>query len=91
MDDDRTRRIVTDLNTTYLSQEALADMERLGVELREGAPLTVCDYDADNDGNPAWIVATGVAHFDGERQAWQIWYSMDDVSWEPRESRLAGR
>jgi hypothetical protein len=43
---DRATRIVSDLNTTYLSAEALADIERLGVTLEEGAPLTVCDYDA---------------------------------------------
>jgi hypothetical protein len=80
------RRIVSDLNTTYLSAEAMADVERLGIELAEGAPLTVRDYDADEDGNPTWVVAEGVAHFDSERGAWQIRYSMDDVRWEPREA-----
>jgi len=83
---DRERRIVSDLNTTYLSAEALADMQRLGIELVEGQPLTVSDYDADKDGNPAWLVAKGVAHFDPERGAWQIAYTMDDVHWEPRKS-----
>jgi hypothetical protein len=82
---DRERRIVSDLNTTYLSAEAMADIERLGIELVEGAPLTVCDYDADENGNPTWVVAQGVAHFDAERGVWQISYSMDDVRWEPRE------
>ena len=74
------------MNTTYLSAEALADIERLGVELTEGAPLTVCDYDADENGNPTWLVVEGVAHFDPARQAWQIGYTMDDVHWEPREA-----
>jgi len=82
---DRERRIVSDLNTTYLSAEAMVDIERLGIELVEGAPLTVRDYDADDDGNPTWVVAEGVAHFDPERAAWQIAYSMDNVRWEPRE------
>jgi hypothetical protein len=54
---DRERRIVSDLNTTYLSAEAMADIERLGIELVEGAALTVCDYDADEDGNPTWVIA----------------------------------
>src|SRR3954451_23574353 len=31
----------------------------LGIVLREGAPLTVRDYDADEDGNPARVVAEG--------------------------------
>ena len=82
---DRERRVVSDLNTSYLSAEALADIERLGIELAEGASLTVCDYDADENGNPAWVIAEGVAHFDGERGAWQIAYSMHDVRWEPRD------
>ena len=86
MMDDRERRVVTDLNTSYLSDEALGDIERLGIELVEGAPLTVCDRDADETGNPTWLVAEGAAHFDPERGAWQIAYSMDDVRWEPRHA-----
>lgn len=82
---DHERRIVSDLNSTYLSAEAMADIERLGIELVDGAPLTVCDYDADDDGNPSWLIAEGVAHFDSERGAWQIAYTMDGVHWEPRE------
>ncbi len=35
--DDRERRIVSDMNTNYLSAQAMADIERLGVELTEGA------------------------------------------------------
>jgi hypothetical protein len=77
--DDRERRVVSGLNTTYLSAEAIADIERLGIQLVEGQPLTVCDYDADEDGNPTWLVAKGVAHFDAARDAWQIAYTMDEV------------
>jgi hypothetical protein len=62
------------------------DIERLGLELVEGEPLTVCDYDADGDGNRTWLVVEGVAHFNQERAAWQIAYSMDDIHWEPRET-----
>jgi hypothetical protein len=83
---DRERRVVSDLNTSYLSAEAMADIERLGILLAEGAPLTVCDYDADEDGNPTWVVAEGVAHFDSERRAWQLAYTMDDVRWESRDA-----
>jgi hypothetical protein len=82
---DRERRVVSDLNTSYLSAEAMADIERLGIELTEGARLTVCDRDADESGNHTWLVAEGVAHFNSRRKAWQIAYTMDDVHWEPRE------
>lgn len=51
----------------------------------EGAPLTVCDYDGDEAGNLTRLVAKGIAHFDQERQAWQVWFTMDDVHWEPRD------
>jgi hypothetical protein len=46
----------------------------------------VCDYDADEDGTPTWLIAEGVAHFDSARSAWQITYTMDDVRWEPRDA-----
>jgi hypothetical protein len=82
---DRDHRVVSDLNTTYLDKQAMTDIERLGIELAEGAPLTICDYDEDENGNPTWVVAEGVAHFDPERNAWQIAYTMDNVHWEPRE------
>jgi hypothetical protein len=35
-------------------------------------------------GRPTRLVAKGVAHYDPHRRAWQIWYSIDDVHWEPR-------
>ena len=81
---DRESRVVSDLNSTYLSDDALVDIERLGIELAEGAPLTVCDYDGTPD-EPTWVVADGVARFDAARNAWQIAYTMNDVRWEPRE------
>ena len=47
-----------------------------GIELAEGAPLTVCDRDADENGNPTWLVAEGVARFDADRDAWRIEYAI---------------
>ena len=43
--DDREKRIVSDMNTSYLSTEALEDIQRLGLKLAEGEPLSVSDYD----------------------------------------------
>ena len=82
---DRDGRVVSDLNITYLDAGAVADIERLGIELAEGAPLTVCDYDGTPD-KPTWVVAEGVAHFDPDRNASQVAYTMDDVRWEPRDA-----
>jgi hypothetical protein len=55
------------------------------IELAEGAPLRMCDLDADENGNPTWLVAEGVAHFDPDRGGWQIAYAMEDVRWEFRQ------
>jgi hypothetical protein len=82
--DDRARRIVSDMNSSYLDAQALADIERLEIELREGEQLTVCDYDGEET-SPTWLVVEGVAHFDPARGMWQIAYKMDDVHWEPRQ------
>lgn len=81
---DRERRVVSDMNTPYLSAGARADIERLGIELSDGVPLTVCDYDGTED-EPLWLVVEGTAQFDSQRQAWMIGYTMDDRHWEPRE------
>jgi len=86
---DREQRVVSDLNTRYLSEGALRDIERLGVELREGAPSTVCDYDGDEHGNPTWLVVEGTAGFDADRGAWYVNFTMDDVHWEPRQPSRA--
>jgi hypothetical protein len=83
--DDRERRIVSDMNSSYLDAGAMSDIQRLGVDLAEGGPLTVCDYDGD-EAHPTWLVVQGKAHFDSARNAWQIVYTMDDVHWEPREN-----
>lgn len=72
------------MNTSYLDAQAMADIERLQIELREGGPLTVCDYDGDEN-DPTWLVVDGVAHFDPKRREWQIAYTVDDVHWELRE------
>jgi hypothetical protein len=81
----RDQRVVSDMNSVFLSAEALGDIERLGIELADGGPLTVSDYDADDEGNPTWLVVEGIARFDAERRAWRIEYSTDDVRWERRE------
>ena len=81
---DREGRIVTALNTSYLGEEALQDAARLGVELRDGALLTVCDYDTDDNGDPLWLAVEGVAAVDHARTAWRIEDTMEDVRWEPR-------
>lgn len=84
MHPDREGRIVSALNSVYLSEEALADIDRLGLELREGVRLEVCDYDAFENGQPAWLVADCDLWFDNARQQWAIGYS--EVTRQPRDA-----
>ena len=82
-------RITADFNyggkgRVYLREDTLAQIEAAGIELGEGVALTLCDYDADDDGTALWLVADGVL---GHDQAGGRWYmDYEDVSWEPRDS-----
>jgi hypothetical protein len=78
-------RVTFDSNETFLTPAVLEDIERLGVELRDGGVLILSDWDEDEDDNPTWMVVTGIARFDAKRQAWWIEYTHDDIHWEPRE------
>ena len=82
---DRDRRVIIDLNDDYLNAWALRDIERLGLELRDGSKLTGCMEDEDDEGNPTWLVVEFVASFDPKYQAWRMVYTDDDIHWEPRE------
>ena len=42
------------------------------------APLTICDQDGDESGNPAWLVVEGIAGFDLDRGRY-VSYPMDNV------------
>ncbi len=46
------------------------DLERLGIELREGLALTLYTDDATDDGQPAELVADGMAHYDQAEKCW---------------------
>jgi hypothetical protein len=83
---DRQPRITHDFNATYLTDATLEEIERFGVELRDGGPLMLSDWDEDDDGNPTWMVVKGIARFDRKRQEWEIEFTDEDIHWEPRES-----
>ncbi|TMQ30267.1 MAG: hypothetical protein E6K70_24475 [Planctomycetota bacterium] len=46
------------------------DLERQGIELREGMVLTFYSDDADDEGEPDELLAQGVLHCDGAQQCW---------------------
>ena len=61
--DDSNRLRLTCAGTTH-------DLERLGVQLREGLALTLYTDDEDDAGRPDELRAEGVVHYDDEQRCW---------------------
>jgi hypothetical protein len=52
------------------------DLERHGIEMREGLILTFYMDDADDQGRPDELCVEGVVHFDADHLSW-----IADVDW----------
>jgi hypothetical protein len=61
----------------------LRDLERKGVELRDGLVLTFFDEDADEEGNPADMEVEGVVRYDPSRRCWAASYDPAEIRWVP--------
>jgi hypothetical protein len=48
----------------------IRDLERLGLQLREGLVLTLYTDDEDDSGNPDELRAEGIVHYDAGQQCW---------------------
>jgi hypothetical protein len=76
-----------DNGVVYLGPDTLIELERAGVELREGMSLTFSDFDGTHD-EPTWLVASGVltkAVESGRKSAeWKLNYPYDERWWAPR-------
>ena len=60
-----------DLNRLRLTcAGTLQDLERQGIELREGLVLTLYTDDENDQGQPDELCAEGVAHYDEGAQCW---------------------
>ena len=46
------------------------DLERLGIQLREGIPLKLWSDDVDDTGRPDNLIVDGIAHFSSEIGVW---------------------
>jgi hypothetical protein len=46
------------------------DLERQGIELKEGMVLTLYTDDATDDGRPDELLAEGVVHYDNAEECW---------------------
>ena len=76
-----------DTGVVYLGRDTLRELEHAGIELREGASLTLSDFDGTPE-EPTWLVASGVISKsdDGGSKAtgWKFVYRSADCRWEPR-------
>src|SRR3954451_25191672 len=61
--DDENRLRLTCAGTTK-------DLQRQGIQLRDGLVLTFCTDDADDAGNPDEMRVEGRVHYDAEQQCW---------------------
>jgi hypothetical protein len=65
------------------------DLERQGIEFREGMVLTFYSDDADDEGEPDELLAEGVVHYDAAQQCWVAaidWNALHHASDEPGRS-----
>ena len=53
------------------------DLERLGIELREGLTVAFYSDDEDDQGNPDPLLVEGTVRFDDEHRRW-----VAEISWE---------
>ena len=70
--DDENRILLTTVGTRN-------DLQRLGIELTEGMPLTFYLDDADDHGNSDDIMVDGVARYSSADQCWVAEVNWDDV------------
>jgi len=87
-------RITADLNSggrdgdtgvVYLGADTQRELVRAGIDLYDGMPLTVSDFDGTPE-DPTWLVVEGVVGFDEGANRWEFRYAWDERHWEPRRS-----
>jgi hypothetical protein len=69
------------------------DLERQGIELREGLLLTLYTDDADDHGQPDELMADGVVHFNNEENCWVAaidWHALRHASDATKRPRMTG-
>ena len=74
-----------DAGRVYLVGPTLEELQEAGITLEVGMPLTVSDYDTDEQGNPAWVVAEGTVGREAGSDRWYLDYVVSELRYEPRE------
>jgi hypothetical protein len=61
------------------------DLDRLGIELREGMALTLYTDDANDEGEADELLADGIVHYDSRNNCWVAtidWHALRHASQE---------
>src|SRR5271155_4043995 len=69
------------------------DLERHGIELREGMALPLYTDDTDDEGQPDQLLAEGVVHYNEEEKSWVAaidWNAIRHKSEIPNHDRNHG-
>jgi hypothetical protein len=67
------------LGRVKLDDDAVADLQVNGADVREGTLVHLVDHDADDEGRPCFLEVDGVAHWDEQRG----WYADDEQAARP--------
>jgi hypothetical protein len=63
------------------------DLERQGIKLREGLPLTLYTDDATDEGQPDHLLADGIAQYNEAEKCWVAAIDWNALRHEGRASR----
>jgi hypothetical protein len=80
-----------DKGVVYLAPDTVRELERAGIELREGLQVTLSDFDGTEE-EPTWLVASGVITVDRRTagpkcSGWKFLYPWGECWWEPRTTK----
>ncbi|MGH3081094.1 MAG: hypothetical protein ACRDNH_08175 [Gaiellaceae bacterium] len=73
-----------DTGRVYLVGPTLEELQEARITLEVGMTLTVSDYDTDDEGNPAWVVADGTVGHEKGSDRWYLDYTVSELRYEPR-------
>ena len=67
------------------------DLERQGIQLRQGMALTLYTDDADDQGQPDELRAEGIVHFNEHEKCWVAAIDWDALRHASEESTAGGK
>ena len=70
---------------TMLTRGSFEDLEKLGIQPKEGLRFTFYESDADDEDRPIYLCAEGVLYFSEENKCWCALVNKNTFRTLPRE------